>query len=208
MKITDMPSRVSDLRIPNRSFASPGVSTAVGSSRMRMSALPVERLQDLDALLLADGDVLDACVGIDREVEALRQVADAAVRGAVVEEDPGRIGLGAEHDVLGDRHHRDEHEVLVDHPDPVLDRILRGVHRDRLALDEDLALVGLVDAVDDVHERRLAGAVLTEERVHLAAAKIEVDSIVRDDPRKALRDAAQFQDGRGGDHRARFYGVK
>ncbi len=121
----------------------------------------VQRLQDLDALLLTDRDVLNARVGIDREVEALRELMDAAVRRMVVEEDPGRVGLRAEHDVLGDGHHRDEHEVLVDHADPVLDGVLRRVHRDRLALDEDLALVRLVDAVDDVHERRLAGAVLT-----------------------------------------------
>ena len=34
----------------------------------------------------------------------------------------------------------------------------------------DLALVGLVEAVEDVHQRRLAGAVLAEQGVHLAAA--------------------------------------
>jgi len=30
----------------------------------------------------------------------------------------------------------------------------------RLSLDEDLALVGLVEPVEDVHQRRLAGPVL------------------------------------------------
>jgi hypothetical protein len=44
------------------------------------------------------------------------------------------------------------------------------MHGDRLAVDEDLTVVRLVDAVDDVHERRLAGAVLSQEGVHLAAA--------------------------------------
>ena len=126
----------------------------------------------------------------------------------VIEEDAGRVGLRAEHDVLGHRHHRDEHEVLVDHPDPVLDGVLRRVHRDRLALDEDLALVRPVQAVDDVHERRLAGAVLAEERVHLPPAEVEVDRVVRDDPGKALRDAAQLENGRSVGHGPRFYGVK
>ena len=32
-----------------------------------------------------------------------------------------------------------------------------------LVVEEDLALVGLVQAVEHVHERRLAGAVLTEQ---------------------------------------------
>ena len=40
--------------------------------------------------------------------------------------------------------------------------------RDRLAVEQDLARVGLVEPVEDVHQRRLAGAVLAEQRVHLA----------------------------------------
>ena len=42
-----------------------------------MSAPPVERLEDLDALLLADGDVLDARVGVDGEVERVGELLDA-----------------------------------------------------------------------------------------------------------------------------------
>ena len=114
--------------------------------------------------------------------------------GAVVEEDPAGRRLVGEHDVLGDGHHRDEHEVLVHHPDAVLRSRPAASAGDRLALDEDLALVRLVQAVDDVHQRRLAGAVLTEQRVHLAAAEIEVDAVVRDDAREALRDPAQLED--------------
>ena len=40
--------------ISNSSFASCGVRTAVGSSRIRMLGAAVERLEDLDALLLPD----------------------------------------------------------------------------------------------------------------------------------------------------------
>ena len=39
---------------------------------------PVERLQDLDALLLADRDVLDLRVGIDPEAELEREISHAA----------------------------------------------------------------------------------------------------------------------------------
>ena len=55
-----------------------------------------------------------------------------------------------------------------------------------LAVDDDLALVGLVEAVEDVHQRRLAGAVLAEQRMHLAAAKIEVDVSLATMPGKRL----------------------
>ena len=43
---------------------------------------------------------------------------------------------------------------------------------------------GPVEAVEDVHQRRLAGAVLAEQRVHLAAPQVEVDAVVRDDARE------------------------
>ena len=35
---------------------------------------------------------------------------------------------------------------------------------------------------------RLAGAVLAEQRVHLARGRLEVDAVVRDDAGEALRD--------------------
>ncbi len=77
----------------------------------------IERLEDLDALLLPDGDALDALVGIDRELERVREILDAPSRGVHVEQHAGGRRLGREHDVLGHRHHRDEHEVLVHHAD-------------------------------------------------------------------------------------------
>ena len=64
-----------------------------------------------------------------------------------------------------------------------------------LPLIQDLALVGVVEAVDDVHQRRLAGAVLAEQRVHLALAQVEVDAVVRDDAGEALRDPAKLENG-------------
>ena len=64
------------------------------------------------------------------------------------------------------------------------------------------AVVGPVEADEDVRERALAGAVLAEQRMHLAGQEIEVDAVVRDDAREALRDPAQLEDGRGVSHHA------
>ena len=155
----------------------------------------VERLQDLDPLLLADRDVLDPRGRVDREPVALRDLAHALARALEVEEDAAVRRLGREHDVLGDRHHRDQHEVLVHHPDAGVDRLPRRPELDLAALDVDLALVRVVEAVDDVHQRRLAGAVLAEQRVHLALEQVELDLVVREDAREALRDAAELEDG-------------
>ena len=73
--------------------------------------------------------------------------------------------------------------------------------RDGLAVEPDLALVGRVEPVEDAHQRRLAGAVLAEQRVDLAAAQVEVDAVVGDDGAEALRDPAQLEGESVGAHR-------
>ena len=103
-------------------------------------------------------------------------------------------GLDAEDDVLGDGHHRDEHEVLVHHPDPGLDRLARRRERDGLSVEPDLSPVGPVEPVEDVHQRRLAGSVLAEQRVDLAPAHVERDLVVGDDARELLADVPHLED--------------
>ena len=84
--------------------------------------------------------------------------------------------------------------MLVHHPDPSLDRVLRRVNPYVLALDVNLALVRVVQPVEDVHEGRLAGAVLAEQGMHLTPAQVEVDVVVGEDPGEALGDPAQLED--------------
>ena len=60
--------------------------------------------------------------------------------------------------------------------------------RTGVAVDADLAVVVGVHAGEDLHQRRLAGAVLADQRVHLAGAKLEVDAVERGDAGEALGD--------------------
>ena len=64
---------------------------------------------------------------------------------------------------------------------------------ERVAVDEDLALVGPVEAVEDVHQRRLAGAVLAEQPVDLTGFDHEVDVVVGDDAGEPLGDATELE---------------
>ena len=76
-----------------------------------------QRLEDLDALLHPDRQVLDEGVGVDREAVALGQLADRC-GGRARSRTPAAAGLLApEHHVLGDGEDRDQHEVLVHHAD-------------------------------------------------------------------------------------------
>ena len=84
-----------------------------------------QRLQELDALLLADREVLDLGVGVDAQPVLLAQLANAP-RAVSRSRTAPAAQLVAEHDVLGDGEHRDELEVLVHHADAVRDRVRRA----------------------------------------------------------------------------------
>jgi hypothetical protein len=79
--------------------------------------------------------------------------------------------------------------MLMHHRDTRVDGIARRVELDRLSEQGDLTLVRPVEAGEDVRERRLAGAVLAQQRVDLAGRGLEVDVLVRDDRGESLRDA-------------------
>jgi hypothetical protein len=87
-----------------------------------------------------------------------------------------------------------EGEILVDGRDPEAGGVARGGDRDRLAVEEELARVGVVDAGDRLHERRFAGAVVADERHHLARAHGEVDAVERLDRPEALRHVLERED--------------
>ena len=66
---------------------------------------------------------------------------------------------------------------------------------DLAAIPEHLAGIGLDRAVDDLHQRRLAGAVFTQHGMDLAGLNRQVDAVVGYDGRILLGDAAKRQSG-------------
>jgi hypothetical protein len=71
-----------------------------------------------------------------------------------------------ERDVLRHRERRDQRGLLEDEPDPEPSRISRTADLYRLPVEQQLALVRLLVAVEDLHECALAGAILAEQCVH------------------------------------------
>ena len=88
------------------------------------------------------------------------------------------------------------------HADAARDRLGRVMDRDALAVDADLAGVGRDEPVEDVHQRRLARAVLAQEGVDLASSHGQRDVVVRQRPRlESLCDPAHLQNRRRLAHR-------
>ncbi len=155
--------------------------------------IAIQRLEDLDTLLPTDREVADLLVGVQLETEPSAQLADATTRFCLVKEDRAAHGFLAEQDVVRDGQDRHQHEVLVDHADAAVDGIGRVFDVDDLAIEQDLTLVRFGQAVEDVHERRLAGAVLAQQGVDLARLHVEVDAVVGDHAGIALGDATHLE---------------
>ena len=156
-----------------------------------------QRFEDLDALLDAHGQIGDAGIQIDLEAVFPLQRCDLLARAADAL-GQGQAALGAEQQVLQDRERLDQHEVLVDHADARPDRILGAVDLALLPVDPDGPAIGPVVAVEDVHQRRLAGAVLADDAVDRAGGDLQIDGLVGVDRAEALVDAAELDRRRRG----------
>ena len=130
----------------------------------------VQRAGDLGQLLVGDRQLAGDPARVEARADDLEQLGRAPAHAALVEH-PGAAQLVAEEDVGRHAQLRDQAELLVDDDDVGAERVAGVAEVDDLAVEVDLALVGLVDAGDDLRQRRLAGAVLAHEPVDLAARK-------------------------------------
>ena len=67
-------------------------------------------------------------------------------------------------------------DVLVHGDDAGADRLGRGGWRKVLAVERDRAAVARIDAADDAHEGRFAGAVGAHQHGHLAGVQFKADA--------------------------------
>ena len=87
-------------------------------------------------------------------------------------------GLDSERHILGDRHRRHEHEVLVHHTDALCDCIKGRGDFNLLSPNINSALLRLLHTEQHFHEGCLAGTVLTDKRVDLSLLDRESDSFI------------------------------
>ena len=99
----------------------------------------------------------------------------------------------AEHHILCNREYRHEHEVLVHHPNARCHRIARATKVLHDVVEDDLAFVGRVEPVEHVHQRRLASAILAEQRVDFARSHHEINMVVGHEGAEALRNTAELK---------------
>ncbi len=153
-----------------------------------------QRAQDLDPLAVADGKRADNLVG-GEIVDLERGEQRLGFRPHRPPVDPAAAAMRrvAEEDVLGDGEFREQQQLLVNGRDPGALGVLRRGETHGAPVDQDLAAVRLIDAGDDLDQRRLACAVLAEQRMNLAGADVERDAAQRAHAGKALLEVAHHE---------------
>ena len=109
--------------------------------------------------------------GSRSSAEAAEQIACGGAHALAVDHQAGDARLAAEKDVVGDGELGNEVELLVDDGDALRFGVAHARKRNGRVIDGDLALIVGMDAGQDLHERRLAGAVFAHQRMDLAAAR-------------------------------------
>ena len=155
-----------------------------------------QRAGDLDHLLLGDRQPGDPGAGLEVAVQTVEDRAGLGVQAPPVHPPEAASGQLAQEDVLGRRHLLGERELLVDEHDTFRLGLQRRAHRHLAPAHEDATLVGLVHAGEHLHQGGLAGAVLAQERMHLAGADLEAHPVERAHAGESLDDALEAK-GRG-----------
>ena len=98
-----------------------------------------------------------------------RRARSLPVQLVLVEQQAERAPrLAADEDVLGDGQVIHQLEFLMNDPDPSRLRLARIGEGDLLAAVKDCPAVFCIDAGENLHQRRFAGAVLAHQRMDLA----------------------------------------
>ena len=157
----------------------------------------IELLEDLAFLPFAGRNVGD--LGAERDLERHPGQERVQLLHLLRPVHHGRDVVARQHEILGDRHRRHQREVLVDHAEAERVGVLRIGDGLLAASDQDVALGGAVIAHDALDQRRLAGAVLAEQRMEGAWSDLQRDIVEREKIAKAHRhgDGIEAEGARG-----------
>ena len=154
----------------------------------------VEHLEDLHPLPGTDAELLDQPVGLDAEPVGVGDAHDLGSRAPP----PMPCSFSAPSTTFSRTVKLSASmKCWNTMPTPALIASAGECSVTSVAVDLDRARVRRLHAVEDLHQRRLAGAVLADDRVDGAAPDVDVDVVVGDHAGEALADPAQAHgDGR------------
>ena len=150
----------------------------------------VQHLDNLHRLFFGNGHVIDLLGRIQPETVPFRNLGHLGIDCLQV---VFFFGFIAEHNVFGSRKQIHQFEMLMDHADLVVKRVLGGADHNFFPADQDLAFVREIDTGNHVHQGCLAAAVLTENGQDLTPIDIQIHMIVRHNRAEPFGDSAHLK---------------
>ena len=137
-----------------------------------------QRLQDLHLLLHANRNIHYFRFRFNMKIEFFGVFFGDLDRFGFIDERAGFCRDHPENHVFRYGKARHQHEVLVDHPDPVGNGDRRRTEVQRFSVDDDLTAGGLFQPEEHLHQGAFACPVFTHQRVDLTSAEVEIDALV------------------------------
>ena len=114
---------------------------------------------------------------------------------AVADDVAAGTGVGADPDIVEHREIGKQRDVLEGAADADFGDLVRRAGQDALALEQDIALAGLIEPGEAIEERGLAGAVRSDQAEDLALVHVERHAVQRDDAAEHDADVANRKQG-------------
>ena len=158
-------------------------------------------------MLHSDRIVAKRGADVDGEPEVAQENSRVAAHFAIAHQ-PESCGLPAQKQVFCNRKIGQEIDLLIDGGDTELHRLLGIARHDFHAIKHHRSGVALDNPGDCLDQRRLAGAVLTQQSVNLAGMQRQIHAIKNTLSQEALGQACDFEQGaskfRTRSHRGHF----
>ncbi len=126
-----------------------------------------DRPRDRGHLLRCDVETQQRLRHVDRDAQARKQLGRLRMHAAPIDQPPA-ARLPPHEDVLGDRAKGNEVDFLINRANAGGLRLLRRVEVDIAPSEADSPTITTIGAGEDLDQRRLAGAVLADERMNFA----------------------------------------
>ena len=133
-----------------------------------------QRAGDFDDLLVAGVQGAYQGRGVDIDVHAGKKLPGEAQLLFVIDDVGVFFDLPANEHVFVYRQIVDQVQLLMDKGDARVQGLGGGMEGDGLAVQDDLSLVGLQYAAQDVHQRGFAGAVVAQQRADFSCLQAEI----------------------------------
>jgi hypothetical protein len=154
-----------------------------------------QRLDDLNDLLVCDGEASSRAVRVEWHPQAAHQPPDTAVHFGTVDPPPTGEGLTAHEDVLGNRQVGEQGGLLVDDRDTRRASRCRPAEVGVVAVQDETPGIRAMHTGDQLDDGGFACAVLTHQAVHLARSECYRHVLDGPDGAERLGDAVKCEQG-------------